>query len=186
MNVMQMCHKYNNDQNKTMGEKKHCNTLHYIATHCNTLQHTTTHWREHTATHCNTLFASAYTDFFSHVRDMTHTYVCHDSFVYYCALFIRVWHDSCICRWYCRRGRGVCKYVSVRAWHDSIVCVTWLLLTCLICLTGVCIRVCIYRHFHVVVVEVCISSPVVFSIQPADVPYKGIYTSVQISVCKSI
>ena len=63
----------------------HCNTLQHTASHCITLQHTATHYNtlQHTATHGNTLQSAQiqirtlfYPHLFSHIRDMTHSYVC--------------------------------------------------------------------------------------------------------------
>jgi len=68
------------------------------------------------------------------VCDMTHSCVCHDSFL--CVIWhscerkgnferthLHVWHDSFICvTWLIY----VCDMTYLYVWHDSFICVTWL------------------------------------------------------------
>ena len=59
------------------------------------------------------------------LRDMTHSYVWHDSYVVWYDSY--VWHDSCIC---VKRLIHMCDMTHSYLWHDSFICVTWLINMC--------------------------------------------------------
>jgi len=88
-----------------------------------------------------------------HMRDITHSYVWHDSFtcvtwpIYMCdRTHSYVWHDHCICvinsylnalglHW---KRDHMCDVTHSYVWHDSFICVTWLFHMC--DMTHLCVR----------------------------------------------
>ena len=66
--------------------------------------------------------------------DMTHSYVCHDSFTRVTRLIQMcdmthsfMWHDSFKCvTWLIQ----MCDMTHSNVWHDSFICVTWLIQMC--------------------------------------------------------
>jgi len=85
-----------------------------------------------------------------HMRDATHSCVCHDSCIYarfrlrgiysvWRDSFIRVWRDSLMCATtmtsrryaFCvTRLNRMCDMAHLYVWHDSFICVTWLIHMC--------------------------------------------------------
>ena len=69
-----------------------------------------------------------------HIRDMTHSYVWHDSFIWVTWLIHMcdlthsyVWLDSFIC---VTRLIHMCHMTHSYVWHDQFICVTWLMHMC--------------------------------------------------------
>jgi len=170
---------------KQWGKKStaiHCNTLQHTATHYNTPQHTGGSTLQHTATHFllqrTQTFSVTCVTWLIHMCAMTHSYIiAHYSYV--CDMTHAYADDiaggvvGCVSMWVC-----VHDMTQSYVWHDS---------TYVFDLLDRCVHTCVHLPtFSCRSGGSMYQLSCCFSIQPADVPYKGIYTSVQISVCKFI
>ena len=146
-----------------------CNILQSTSTHCNTMQHTATRCNtlQHDATHCNTKMRAAFTrvTWLIHICDMTHSHVCHDSFMCMTCvawlIHVRdmtasfVWMRSCL--------QGcVCECVSVceaRVVYNKCCIVLQCVASCCSVLHRVCVSVLVYaRHEQGRVVTISVAS----------------------------